>query len=39
MRLSAAEDALVRAFEGFEIVDAHEHLPPRGFGLSSRSMR
>jgi predicted TIM-barrel fold metal-dependent hydrolase len=28
MKLSATEAALVKAFEGFEIIDAHEHLPP-----------
>jgi len=28
MRLSDTEQALVKAFEEFEIVDAHEHLPP-----------
>jgi predicted TIM-barrel fold metal-dependent hydrolase len=28
MRTSPTEERLIRAFEGFEIVDAHEHLPP-----------
>jgi len=28
MRLSPIEANLVKAFEGFKIVDAHEHLPP-----------
>jgi predicted TIM-barrel fold metal-dependent hydrolase len=28
MNLSPVEKALIKAFEGFEIIDAHEHLPP-----------
>ena len=28
MKLSAVAAKLVKAFEDFEIVDAHEHLPP-----------
>lgn len=28
MRLSKTEQALIKAFEEFEVIDAHEHLPP-----------
>lgn len=28
MKLSPIEETLIKAFESFEIVDAHEHLPP-----------
>ena len=36
MRLSDTEQALVKAFEEFEIVDAHEHLPPEHVRTSQK---
>ena len=36
MRLSDTEQALVKAFEEFEIVDAHEHLSPEHVRTSQK---
>jgi len=36
MKLSATEEHLVKVFEGFKIIDAHEHLPPEKVRVDQR---
>jgi hypothetical protein len=36
MKLSKTEQALVKAFEEFEVIDAHEHLPPESVRLGQQ---
>lgn len=37
MRLSSVGESILRAIEEFEIIDAHEHLPPESVRLEHKA--